>query len=377
MSYLFCFGPSGSGKSRYLRQLVIQKAQASLAGQDRTRYIFLVPEQYTMQTQRELVLDHPAHVLMNIDVLSFGRLAYRVFAETGVDRRTVLDDIGKSLLLRRAASRCAQDLQILKRGIRSPGMIDEVKSVLSEFMQYGVEPEEIDGMADYAAEHGHYALQARLRDLQTLYKEFENEKKDRFMTGEETLPLLESAIPESASLRNSVIVFDGFTGFTALQYRVVMALLRCAKEVVFSLTISNDQGPAVERTAEGGPAGGEEDLFYLTRKTVFDIVQMAKKENLNKTRDLYLPSSPVDLKTQLLPRYGKNRVLAHLEHSLFRYPEEPFRETFSGETSQGLRLFSASTPQEEVRQILGGIQEMITRTGCAYRDFAIVTADLE
>ena len=134
MSYSFCFGPSGSGKSRLLRQIIIQKAGSSLAsmGRDRTKYIVIVPEQYSMQTQRDLVEEHPAHVLMNIDVLSFGRLAHRVFEETGTDRRTVLDDIGKSLLLRRVASRCEKDLQILHRGIHRPGMIDEVKSVLSE-----------------------------------------------------------------------------------------------------------------------------------------------------------------------------------------------------------------------------------------------------
>ena len=137
MSYSFCFGPSGSGKSRLLRQMIIKKAGKSLAsmGKDRTKYIVVVPEQYSMQTQRELVLEHPAHVLMNIDVLSFGRLAHRVFEETGTDRRTVLDDIGKSLLLRRVASRCAEELEILQRGIHRPGMIDEVKSVLSELRQ--------------------------------------------------------------------------------------------------------------------------------------------------------------------------------------------------------------------------------------------------
>ena len=89
MSYAFCFGPSGAGKSRFLRRFLIDRAQASLGagGGDRTKYIMVVPEQYSMQTQRDLVQDHPAGVLMNIDVLSFGRLAHRVFEETGEDAR--------------------------------------------------------------------------------------------------------------------------------------------------------------------------------------------------------------------------------------------------------------------------------------------------
>ena len=38
---------------------------------------------------------------MNIDALSFGRLAHRVFEEVGQDDRTVLDDEGKNLILER------------------------------------------------------------------------------------------------------------------------------------------------------------------------------------------------------------------------------------------------------------------------------------
>ena len=392
MSYSFCFGPSGSGKSRLLRKMIIERAGTSLAsmGRDRTKYIVLVPEQYSMQTQRELVQEHPAHALMNIDVLSFGRLAHRVFEETGMDKRAVLDDIGKSLLLRRVASRCAKDLQILQRGIHRPGMIDEVKSVLSEFMQYGIGEEEIAEMEAYAVEHGQIALQARLSDLRRLYKEFQTAKKDSYVTSEETMDLLARAVPQAKSLEGAVIVFDGFTGFTTVQYRVVMALIRCASEVVFSFTAAQDQGPHISVTASGGPAGNEENLFYLSRRTVYDIIRMASKEGLKRGEDIYigLPGSslkkgketgkdvPED-KEQGLHRFSESRVLAHLEGHLFRYPEIPFAEKKEGETSDSLHLFAASTPQEEVRLIFSRVRQMIARTGCAYRDFSIVTADLE
>lgn len=371
MSYSFCFGPSGSGKSRLLRQIIIRKAEVSLAsmGKDRTKYIVLVPEQYSMQTQRDLVQEHPAHVLMNIDVLSFGRLAHRVFEETGADSRKILDDIGKSLLLRRVASRCEKDLQILHRGIHRPGMIDEVKSVLSEFMQYGIGEDQIAELAAYAGEHGQNALQARLRDLGKLYTEFRRAEKDSYVTSEETLDLLAGAIPRAESLRGSVIVFDGFTGFTTVQYRVVMALIRSAAEVIFSFTVSPDQGPHISLTASGGPAGSEDSLFYLSRRTVYDIIRMASKEGLTRGEDIYMDPA--------LPRFSGSRVLAHLESRLFRYPEIPFEEKKPGESSESLEVFAASSPQEEVRLIFGKVRRMIARKGCAYRDFAIVTADLE
>ena len=371
MSYSFCFGPSGSGKSHYLRQMIIGRARRSLSslGKDKTKYIFIVPEQYSMQTQHELIDEDSRHVLMNVDVLSFGRLAHRVFSETGEDKRAVLDDIGKSLLLRRAASGCISDLQILRRGIHSPGMIDEIKSVLSEFMQYGIGEEQIEEMAVFAESNKRNALSTRLRDIKKLYAEFRRARQDRYVTSEETLDLLAAAIPKARSLQGAVIVFDGFTGFTTVQYRVVTELIRCAKEVIFSFTVSADSGPDISVTAAGGTEGGEENLFFLSRRTVRDIIRIASKERLPRGKDIYF--------TDGLPRYKDSRVLAHLEKHLFRYPEVPFEEKKDGETNLGLQIIAASTPREEVRRIFSRIGEIIARTGCAYRDFAIVTADLE
>ena len=65
MSLKFVFGPSGSGKSYQLYDYVIRE---SVKFPDR-QYIVLVPEQFTMQTQKDLVMQHPNHGIMNIDVL--------------------------------------------------------------------------------------------------------------------------------------------------------------------------------------------------------------------------------------------------------------------------------------------------------------------
>ena len=103
-----------------------------------TNYIILVPEQFTMQTQKELVLRHPRHGIMNIDVLSFARLAFRVLEETGNGSREILDDEGKNLILRRLAGKKEDSLKVLKGNIKKPGYISEVKSVISELTQYNI-----------------------------------------------------------------------------------------------------------------------------------------------------------------------------------------------------------------------------------------------
>ena len=101
-----------------------------------------------MQTQKDLVRMHPRHGIMNIDVLSFARLAYRVFEETGVKKIPVLDDEGKNLILRKIAGNYEDKLTVLKGNIKKLGYISEVKSVISEFTQYDIGEEELDDMID-------------------------------------------------------------------------------------------------------------------------------------------------------------------------------------------------------------------------------------
>ena len=111
MSFRFCLGASGSGKSRLLHNMVLEKAQESLRGKEKGRdnYVIIVPDQYSMQTQKEIVSESPNKGILNIDVLSFGRLTHKIFEEIGVSRRAVLDDTGKTLLLRGAVRKGAED----------------------------------------------------------------------------------------------------------------------------------------------------------------------------------------------------------------------------------------------------------------------------
>ena len=93
----FYFGASGSGKSTEVYNEIIDRS----IKEPETDFLIIVPDQFTMQTQMDIVKKHPRHGIMNIDVLSFGRLSHRIFDETGAQKLGVLDDIGKSLVLRR------------------------------------------------------------------------------------------------------------------------------------------------------------------------------------------------------------------------------------------------------------------------------------
>ena len=166
MSLQFIFGNSGSGKSTYLYQRVLEEAKQH----PKTNYLILVPEQFTMQTQRELVRLQQAHAIMNVDVLSFARLAYRVFDELGKENLIVLEETGKNLVLRKVAEEHRDRLKILGSNMNKMGYIGEVKSLISELAQYNVTPDTLEEFLENA--NISETLRIKLQDVLLLYREF-------------------------------------------------------------------------------------------------------------------------------------------------------------------------------------------------------------
>ena len=180
----FCFGASGSGKSHRLYEEIIDR---STKDTDRN-YLIIVPDQFTMQTQMDIVRMHPDQGIMNIDVLSLGRLSHRIFEETGRRTEAVLDDVGKSLILRHVADLNKDDLPVIGSHMHRAGYIDEVKSTISELMQYDVGPDQMKILIDNC--QSRRALKSKLSDLQLLYQKFQEYTEGKYVTPEETLSFL-------------------------------------------------------------------------------------------------------------------------------------------------------------------------------------------
>ena len=85
-------GGSGAGKTEYIYRKLIELSVKEPEG----RFFVVTPEQATMQAQKEIVRLHPNHGTLNIDIVSFERLAYRIFSELSLPQPEVLDDTGKN-----------------------------------------------------------------------------------------------------------------------------------------------------------------------------------------------------------------------------------------------------------------------------------------
>ena len=349
MSLKFVFGPSGSGKSRRVYQEITERAKES----PRQNFLIIVPDQFTMQTQKELVLLNDRGGIMNIDVLSFGRLSHRILEEVGREDTPVLDDTGKSLVLQKVAVSLREELPVLGSFLHRQGYIHEVKSAISEFMQYGIGTEDVSTLIKYAEKRG--ALAGKLKDLETLYKGFTEYIRGNFITTEETLDVLRRSLHKSRLLPDSVVVFDGFTGFTPIQNRLIQELMQVCNEVILTVTLGEEENPYIK--------DGEQKLFYLSKKTVADLEKLAEEAGVPRGKDVFVKTHH---------RFEHSSALRHLEKNLFRYPYGAYTEK-----QQEICLFETTTPRDEVHQTGLKIRELVREKGIAYRDIAVIMGDLE
>lgn len=353
----FVIGSAGAGKSSRVFRQIIDEAQQN----PEKTYLVIVPEQFTLQTQKELVLRHPKKGIMNIDVLSFLRLAFRVFEEQGTEEGMVLEDMGKSLIVKKVLMEHRSELQYFAANVNRQGFAEEMKSVISELLQYGIGEEELQSM-EQAAQTGMVpALGRKMHDIALIYREFQAFLENRFITTEGIFDLLADEIAHSALVKDSVVVLDGFTGFTPSQYSLLRALLKYARKVYVTVTMDReDAGRVIRREVYG-----EHRLFYTGYKTMETLRRLAAEAGCEVEAECLLPENG-----DVPYRFQNAPALAHLEKHLFRFRNAAFLAE-----PESLELWNCATPKEEVLGTVCEIKRLV-RNGLRYKDIAVVTGDI-
>lgn len=351
MSVRFVFGGSGCGKTYFMQEMVLELAQQY----PQKQYIYLVPEQFTMQTQKELIQKSRQKGILNIEVQSFVRLAFRVFSETGAKSVPVLDDMGKTMVLKKVLSGIEDKLSYFGTNAHKKGYVQEIKSFLSEIYQYGISEETLDEMIETAENRP--VLVRKLQDMKIIYQAFAEYMENNYITSEEVMTVFASVVENSAILRDCVFFLDGFTGFTPTQYEVIAQLIRVARKLYVSVTM--DERESIVKT------GHRHSLFYMSQKMIVTIRRLAKQYGAEVLTEIWTGKKPEET------RFYRSKELAHLEKTLFRYPVKPYPDEVSD-----ISIHVLHQPENELEFVAQQIQSLLEDRQCRYRDIAVVACDL-
>lgn len=348
MSLHLILGSPGTGKSTKLREELICHAMEN-PGQ---RHILLVPEQFTMQTQRDIVAAHPRHAVMNIEVLSFERLAYRLLGDR-LQKVVILTDTGKNMLLRRAVGDTEKEIRLFRRSLKKAGFISHLMQLLSEFWQYGVTEEELGAKEEELSSHA--LLAGKLRELRLFFHAMQNGMEEHTIAAEELLPVLARELQKENLLSGTIVAMDHFTGFTPVQQQILTEIIRQAEAVWLAMILPEEEDEADELR--------EGELFYMSRLTCFTLERMAEAAGKSVTKE-YL---------EIPKRWPADQAFAYLSRHYLRYGR---RESFHGEP-ETISCHLLRSPREEALWAAGRIQFLVREKGYRYRDIAVITGDLE
>ena len=348
MGIRFVFGRAGSGKSYYCLNQIKKK----LDNNKNNKLIMLVPDQYTFQTEKKLLEYVGEKSLLRAEVLSFKRMATRVFDKCGGRAINVIEDSGKNMLIYKLLKDKGEELQYFNRISKQQGFVGIVSKSITEFKKYNIS-EEILKEKELQIENKD--LKEKVSDLASIYETFNESLHKGYIDSEDILSILAKKLKECDLYNDAEIWVDEFTTFTPQQLEVLKALAKQCKNV--NITLCSD--------GEIQFTEGETDIFDVIKNTENRILKMMQENNISY-------KEPVNLNKKNLYRFKESKELGHIEKYFFNYPFKIYKDE-----CKDIRLYKANNNYSEIEWVAQDILKLVRDKGYRYKDIAVVCREID
>lgn len=357
VSLRLVFGRSGTGKSTMCLEEIRQQIEYDPFG---APLILLVPEQATHQMEMKLSQTPELGGILRAQVLSFRRLGWRVFSETGGGQKVLIGDVGKRMLLRRLLLKNRSELRIFARSATRPGMADLIAQAITEFKTYRITPDDLRQIHDLDE-----LLTQKLKELAFLYEEFNQSLGQDIRDPDDELTHVAAKVPFAQSLRGAQVWVDGFKGFTPQELYILQALLGTAARITITLPLDPQ---ILLRSVPHGESGcflpGEE-IFSGPWQTYQSLQRIAEDSGVSLEPPGLLEKSY---------RFS-NPWLKHLEAYYNTYPTQTYPSPTDSIQSP-IYLFSAVNRRAEVEGVARELRRLAREEGKCWKNLAVMTRDL-
>lgn len=306
---------------------------------------YIVPDQYTLFSDINLIKSLDINILMDTKVKSFASFSNEILSNFGGLKQKVLTENGKKMLVQKILLENEGQLKILGRNARSKGFAGELSKAIGEIKEATIScnlfKEKINDL-------GHINKN-KLEDLSLIYGKYENEIKDKYIDSNDRLNVLWERLDEAEVLKDKVFFFDKFNSLSSQELQIIAKLDSMGCELNFFLLID-------PKIIESGRVDIVED------GEVFDLTYGLYKKLKEINKDLNL----VELETSLDSEQG------FLASNLLSYNPQ----TYMGQVD-GIRTIKCKNTEEEIGFACEIIKKYIIENKYRYRDFALIITDDE
>lgn len=340
MSLRFIYGKSGTGKTTYC----FTEIKKLIDSQEKV-YI-ITPEQFSFTAEKNLMETCGKKAVMNTEVITFGRMAYRVINEIGGINNQQITNCGKAMLLTNIIEKEKQSLNFLGKTDKN---LDIIIRMITELKKNNITSNLLEESINNIEDN---YLKLKLKDVNLLYDNFNKEIIDKYLDDDDLLTIVKDKIKESTMFKDAYIYIDEFAGFTKQEYSIIEELLQVVKQVNITMCTASLEKSIYE----------ENDIFNPNKNTILKLKDIAIRNNINI-------SEPVELNQAY--RY-KSEELKHLSENLYsmnskKYLEEP----------KDIKLFLANNSYSEIENVANNIIELIRDEGYRYKDISIITKEID
>ena len=349
MSLRFIYGGAGRGKSTFC----LDDIEARSLIESEKPLVLLVPEQFSFQAEKNLIKVVGSTGIKNVQVLSFNRLAYRVFSEVGGITRKPMDTSGKTMLIHSILQKNIDEFKVFRGAAKQKGFIDNVASAITEFKKYKISLEDLNKVKENLGEYS--LLIDKITDLSLIYGQFDNILNENFVDPDDDLTRLYSVIDECSIFDGAEFWLDEFTGFTPQQYGILEKLYKKVERINITLPLKN---------SEHSKSMEESDAFYSIKFTETKLLELA--ENSGTSID-----KAIELQTSKEHKFKDNAELSFLEKNYFAFPYKP-----SIKECKNVKVFKALNGYCEIEHVAKDIVRLCRDENIRFNKIAVVTGDL-
>ncbi len=340
MGLRFIYGTAGTGKSEFCFNEIKNNIK------NKEKIYIITPEQFSYSAEKKLLEEINTNASVNAEVISFNRIANRVFTEVGGANEVLISKSSKAMLIYSILEKEKKNLKFLNS---SDDNIDIILKEITEFKKHNITTLNID---EENKKIENPELNQKLNEINLIYKIYEENIKNKFIDEEDILTKLAEKIPESKMFDNSIVYIDEFAGFTKQEYNIVEKILEKAKQVNITICADNLE----ENTNK------ESDIFYFNKQFAKLLTDCGQNVDKKQEKSILLKN-----------KYRfKNIELKHLEENIYNNSYNIFKNE-----PKNIKLFLASSPYTEIEKIAQEINKLVREEKYKYNEIAIITKNIE
>lgn len=311
--------------------------------------LLLVPDQFTLEAEQRAFSVLGVKGLMDLEIISPSRLGFRILAKVGGNKVVHVDKYGRHMLLTKILSDEKENLEAFKGLDKMPAFIEMMNNLISEMKQYNTSPQQL---AEIIAEvEDNFLLNKKLKDIQRIYKKYEDYIENKYVDTEDYVNLFISKIEKFEDIRSRDIWIWGFDYFTPKNLDLIRELMRYAISV--NVVMTYDEGCR------------DEEVFEIAGGMIDKLTRMAAEEGQVFSKE------KIGVDYKVIRDMSRHHALTDLEEELFSLPFIESRAT------EGITLINAANIYAEVESAAAFIVELVRDKGLRFRDIVVICNDME